>query len=158
MLLLTILIVYGFYDECKRRLNTKMWRTFVDTFNTLPIAALVAGKIFCVHGGLSPSLHNMDEVRNIQRPTDVPDYGLLNDLLWSDPSDVTVDWEDNERGVSYCFGKKVLDEFLAKFDLDLVCRGHMVSLYWIMTMHCLTRIHACRLLKMATSSLVVDPW
>ncbi|KAI7884284.1 Metallo-dependent phosphatase [Lichtheimia hyalospora FSU 10163] len=118
--------VYGFYDECKRRLNTKMWRTFVDTFNTLPIAALVAGKIFCVHGGLSPSLHNMDEVRNIQRPTDVPDYGLLNDLLWSDPSDVTVDWEDNERGVSYCFGKKVLDEFLAKFDLDLVCRGHMV--------------------------------
>ncbi|KAI9276807.1 serine/threonine-protein phosphatase PP-Z [Phascolomyces articulosus] len=118
--------VYGFYDECKRRLNPKMWRTFVDTFNTLPIAALVAGKIFCVHGGLSPSLHNMDEVRNIQRPTDVPDYGLLNDLLWSDPSDVTVDWEDNERGVSYCFGKKVINEFLAKFDLDLVCRAHMV--------------------------------
>ncbi|KAI9323100.1 Metallo-dependent phosphatase-like protein [Dichotomocladium elegans] len=118
--------VYGFYDECKRRLNPKMWRTFVDTFNTLPIAALVAGKIFCVHGGLSPSLHNMDEVRNIQRPTDVPDYGLLNDLLWSDPSEVTLDWEDNERGVSYCFGKKVINEFLAKFDLDLVCRAHMV--------------------------------
>ncbi|ORZ01069.1 Metallo-dependent phosphatase-like protein [Syncephalastrum racemosum] len=118
--------VYGFYDECKRRLNPKMWRTFVDVFNTLPIAGLVAGKIFCVHGGLSPSLHSMDEVRNIQRPTDVPDYGLLNDLLWADPSDVTVDWEDNERGVSYCFGKKVINEFLAKFDLDLVCRAHMV--------------------------------
>ncbi|KAI9491646.1 Metallo-dependent phosphatase-like protein [Zychaea mexicana] len=118
--------VYGFYDECKRRLNPKMWRTFVDTFNTMPIAALVAGKIFCVHGGLSPSLHNMDEVRNIQRPTDVPDYGLLNDLLWSDPADLTDDWEDNERGVSYCFGKKVINEFLAKFDLDLVCRAHMV--------------------------------
>ncbi|KAI7863711.1 Metallo-dependent phosphatase-like protein [Spinellus fusiger] len=118
--------VYGFYDECKRRLSPKMWRTFVDVFNTLPIAGLVAGKIFCVHGGLSPSLHSMDEIRNIQRPTDVPDYGLLNDLLWADPSDVTVDWEDNERGVSYCFGKKVINEFLAKFDLDLVCRAHMV--------------------------------
>ncbi|KAF7723171.1 serine/threonine protein phosphatase Pzh1 [Apophysomyces ossiformis] len=118
--------VYGFYDECKRRLSPKMWRTFVDVFNTLPIAALVAGKIFCVHGGLSPSLHSMDAIRSIQRPTDVPDYGLLNDLLWSDPSDATNDWEENERGVSYCFGKKVLNDFLARFDLDLVCRAHMV--------------------------------
>ncbi|KAI8982043.1 serine/threonine-protein phosphatase PP-Z [Mycotypha africana] len=118
--------VYGFYDECKRRLSPKMWRTFVDVFNTLPIAGLVAGKIFCVHGGLSPSLHSMDDIRNIQRPTDVPDYGLLNDLLWADPADIPVDWEDNERGVSYCFGKKVINEFLAKFDLDLVCRAHMV--------------------------------
>ncbi|EIE88674.1 hypothetical protein G6F46_005927 [Rhizopus delemar] len=118
--------VYGFYDECKRRLSAKMWRTFVDVFNTLPIAALVAGKIFCVHGGLSPSLHSMDEIRNIQRPTDVPDYGLLNDLLWSDPADIDGDWEDNERGVSYVFGKKVINEFLSKFDLDLVCRAHMV--------------------------------
>ncbi|KAI7867898.1 serine/threonine-protein phosphatase PP-Z [Mucor mucedo] len=117
--------VYGFYDECKRRLSPKMWRTFVDVFNTLPIAGLVAGKIFCVHGGLSPSLHDMDEIRQIQRPTDVPDYGLLNDLLWSDPADVE-DWEDNERGVSYVFGKKVINEFLTKFDLELVCRAHMV--------------------------------
>ncbi|KAI8359948.1 serine/threonine-protein phosphatase PP-Z [Blakeslea trispora] len=118
--------VYGFYDECKRRLSPKIWRTFVDVFNTLPIAGIVAGKIFCVHGGLSPSLHSMDDIRNIQRPTDVPDYGLLNDLLWADPADISVDWEDNERGVSYCFGKKVINEFLAKFDLDLVCRAHMV--------------------------------
>ncbi|KAI8885206.1 serine/threonine-protein phosphatase PP-Z1 [Backusella circina FSU 941] len=118
--------VYGFYDECKRRTNTKVWKTFVDVFNTLPIAALVAGKIFCVHGGLSPSLHSMDDVRNIMRPTDVPEYGLLNDLLWSDPSDTALEWEDNERGVSYCFGKKIVNEFLAKHDLDLVCRAHMV--------------------------------
>ncbi|KAI8375320.1 serine/threonine-protein phosphatase PP-Z1 [Choanephora cucurbitarum] len=118
--------VYGFYDECKRRTNTKVWKTFVDVFNTLPIAALVAGKIFCVHGGLSPSLHSMDDVRNIMRPTDVPEYGLLNDLLWSDPSDTAVEWEDNERGVSYCFGRRIVNEFLAKYDLDLVCRAHMV--------------------------------
>ncbi|KAI9322387.1 Metallo-dependent phosphatase-like protein [Dichotomocladium elegans] len=118
--------VYGFYDECKRRLNPKMWKVFVDMFNTMPIAALVANKIFCVHGGLSPSLHSMDEIRSIERPTDVPDYGLLNDLLWSDPSENTDEWEDNERGVSYCFGRRVINEFLAKFDLDLVCRAHMV--------------------------------
>lgn len=118
--------VYGFYDECKRRCNVKIWKTFVDTFNTLPIAAIVAGKIFCVHGGLSPSLSHMDDIRNIARPTDVPDYGLLNDLLWSDPADMDADWEANERGVSYCFGKKVIMEFLQKHDFDLVCRAHMV--------------------------------
>lgn len=126
LIIVPIKIVYGFYDECKRRLSAKMWRVFVDVFNTLPIAALVAGRIFCVHGGLSPSLHSMDEIRNIQRPTDVPDYGLLNDLLWSDPADIPGDWEENERGVSYVFGKKVINEFLSKFDLDLVCRAHMV--------------------------------
>lgn len=118
--------VYGFYDECKRRCNVKVWKAFVDTFNTLPIASIVAGKIFCVHGGLSPSLSHMDDIRQIARPTDVPDYGLLNDLLWSDPADMENDWESNERGVSYCFGKKVIMEFLQRHDFDLVCRAHMV--------------------------------
>ena len=44
---------------------------------------------------------------------DVPDYGLLNDLVWSDPSDTALDWEDNERGVSFCYGKSVINAFLA---------------------------------------------
>lgn len=118
--------VYGFYDECKRRASIKMWKAFVDAFNCLPLAATVANKIFCVHGGLSPSLKSMDNIRALRRPTDVPDFGLLNDLLWSDPSDTTQDWEDNERGVSYCFGKKIIQKFLHKNDFDLVCRAHMV--------------------------------
>lgn len=118
--------VYGFYDECKRRCNIKTWKLFVDTFNTLPIAAIVAGKIFCVHGGLSPVLNSMDEIRNIARPTDVPDFGLLNDLLWSDPADTINEWEDNERGVSYVFSKVAINKFLSKFGFDLVCRAHMV--------------------------------
>ncbi|TRM66287.1 Metallo-dependent phosphatase-like protein [Schizophyllum amplum] len=118
--------VYGFYDECKRRCNIKTWKTFIDVFNALPIAAIVASKIFCVHGGLSPSLHSMDDIKRIQRPTDVPDFGLLNDLLWSDPSDTALDWEDNERGVSYCFGKAIINEFLVRHDMDLICRAHMV--------------------------------
>lgn len=72
-------------------------------------------------------MQSMDDIRNIARPCDVPDYGLLNDLLWSDPSDTALDWEENERGVSYCFGRKIINEFLIKHDLDLVCRAHMVS-------------------------------
>lgn len=81
----------GFFDECKRRYNVKLWKTFTDCFNCLPIAAIIDGKIFCCHGGLSPDLQGMDQIRRIMRPTDVPDTGLLCDLLWSDPDkDVKV--------------------------------------------------------------------
>ncbi|CEP16900.1 hypothetical protein [Parasitella parasitica] len=118
--------VYGFYDECKRRMNVKIWRHFVDVFNTMPIAAVVGRRIFCVHGGLSPSMQSMEQIKRIHRPVEIPEYGLLNDLLWSDPSDVSLDWSENDRGVSVCFGAKNVDEFLAQYDLDLVCRAHMV--------------------------------
>ncbi|KAJ2237283.1 serine/threonine protein phosphatase Pzh1 [Coemansia sp. RSA 1722] len=118
--------VYGFYDECKRRCNVKVWKAFMNTFNALPVAAVVANKIFCVHGGLSPDLVSMDQIRQLTRPCDVPDHGVLNDLLWSDPSDSAADWEENERGVSYCFGKSVITDFLRRMDFDLICRAHMV--------------------------------
>jgi len=118
--------VYGFFDECKRRCNLKIWKAFTDVFNCLPISAVVAGKIFCVHGGLSPDLVEYEDVTRIQRPTDVPDNGLLNDLLWSDPSETAYEWEESERGVSYCFGKRIVKRFLDRNDLDLVCRAHMI--------------------------------
>ena len=79
--------IYGFYDECKRRYNVKIWKTFTDCFNCLPVAAIIDEKIFCMHGGLSPDLNSMEQIRRIMRPTDVPDTGLLCDLLWSDPDE-----------------------------------------------------------------------
>jgi serine/threonine-protein phosphatase PP1 catalytic subunit len=92
----------------------------------LPVTGIVGDKIFCVHGGLSPGLYSMKQILQIPRPTDVPDFGFLNDLLWADPSETTVDWEENDRGVSYLFGKAVVDQFLNKHSLDLVCRAHTV--------------------------------
>ena len=59
----------------KRRFNIKLWKTFTDCFNCLPIAAIVDEKIFCCHGGLSPDLQSMEQIRRIMRPTDVPDTG-----------------------------------------------------------------------------------
>ena len=59
----------------KRRYNIKLWKTFTDCFNCLPIAAIVDEKIFCCHGGLSPDLQSMEQIRRIMRPTDVPDTG-----------------------------------------------------------------------------------
>lgn len=52
--------IYGFYDECKRRYSIRLWRVFSDVFNCLPVAALIDEKIFCMHGGLSPELKNLD--------------------------------------------------------------------------------------------------
>ena len=77
-----------------------MWKTFTDCFNCLPIAAIVDEKIFCCHGGLSPDLQSMEQIRRIMRPTDVPDTGLLCDLLWSDPDKDVQGWGENDRGVS----------------------------------------------------------
>ena len=118
--------IYGFYDECKRRYSIRLWRVFSDVFNCLPVAALIDEKIFCMHGGLSPELKNMDQIKNIMRPTDVPDQGLLCDLLWSDPERGIETYGDNDRGVSYTFGEAVVRKFNEKHDIDLICRAHQV--------------------------------
>lgn len=118
--------IYGFYDECKRRFNVRLWKTFTDCFNCLPVAALIEEKILCMHGGLSPELHSVSQIEEIERPTEIPDSGLLCDLLWSDPDPSIEGWKDNDRGVSSTFGADMLHEFLDKNDLDLICRGHQV--------------------------------
>nr|AAA19174.1 phosphoprotein phosphatase 1 [Paramecium tetraurelia] len=118
--------IYGFYDECKRRYTIKLWKTFTDCFNCLPVAALIDEKILCMHGGLSPELSNLEQIRRIMRPTDVPDTGLLCDLLWSDPDKDVQGWADNERGVSYVFSQEIVQVFLKKHELDLICRAHPV--------------------------------
>ena len=118
--------IYGFYDECKRRHTIKLWKVFTDCFNCLPIAALVDDKILCMHGGLSPELNKIDTIKNIVRPTDVPDTGLLCDLLWSDPDKEIQEWGENDRGVSFTFGEDVVTKFCNRNDIDLICRAHQV--------------------------------
>ena len=117
---------YGFYDECKRRFDIKLWKKFNDLFNVFPITAIIKDKILCMHGGLSPNLLNFESLKKIVRPTEVPDSGLLCDLLWSDPGENIETWGENERGVSYTFSKRIVEEFLDKYDLDLICRAHQV--------------------------------
>ncbi len=118
--------IYGFYDECKRRYNIRLWKAFTDLFNYLPVAALIDDKILCMHGGLSPDLKNIQSIQDISRPTDIPDQGLLCDLLWSDPDKEAVDYDENDRGVSVIFGEKVVTDFNKKNDLDLIIRAHQV--------------------------------
>ena len=144
--------IYGFYDECRRRFSVKMWKQFCNTFNCLPCCAVIDDKIICMHGGLSPELSQMEQIANIARPCDVPDTGLLCDILWADPDpSITVScievlryyiarknpvlltltallqgWGENDRGVSFTFGGDVVRQFLRRHDLDLVVRAHQV--------------------------------
>jgi serine/threonine-protein phosphatase PP1 catalytic subunit len=130
---------YGFYDECKRRYSIRLWKRFIQLFDCLPVSAIVGERILCMHGGLSPSMQTPDDIRKIQRPCDVPDAGLLCDLMWADPGYDEVDsgggrenqecglgWGENSRGCSYTFGADIVTKVLAMNDLDLICRAHQV--------------------------------
>jgi serine/threonine-protein phosphatase PP1 catalytic subunit len=118
--------IYGFYDECKRRYSIKLWKVFSDVFNCLPAAALIDEKILCMHGGLSPELRSLQQIAELERPCDVPDVGLLCDLLWSDPDSNISGWGENDRGVSFTFGADVVANFLEDNELDLLVRAHQV--------------------------------
>jgi serine/threonine-protein phosphatase PP1 catalytic subunit len=132
---ITTLSVYSFKDipfitnsnkPVTNRYSIKLWKIFGDCFNCLPIAALIEDRILCMHGGLSPHLLKIDQLRKIQRPREIPDKGLVCDMLWSDPDQFVSGWGENERGVSFVFGKDILQRFLKSQDLDMICRGHQV--------------------------------
>jgi serine/threonine-protein phosphatase PP1 catalytic subunit len=118
--------IYGFYEECKERYGLKIWKSFNDCFNCLPLGAIIEEKILCIHGGLSPDLKSLDQIRRIARPTEIPDAGLLCDLLWADPDADQSGWGANDRGVSFTFGGDVVASFLKKHDFDLIVRAHQV--------------------------------
>ena len=70
--------IYGLYDELKKRkYNNRIWILFNYLFNYLPIAAVIREKIFCVHGGLSPNLINLEDIYKITRPTEIQDYYVI---------------------------------------------------------------------------------
>eukprot|EP00438_Fugacium_kawagutii_P013309 Skav206489 [mRNA] locus=scaffold1128:101288:119119:+ [translate_table: standard] len=118
--------IYGFYDECKRRYNIKhlgsqkrkselplrLWKQFCDVFNCMSVCAIIDEKIICMHGGLSPEITTPDQIKRLGRPTDVPDTGLICDLLWADPDKDIAGWAENDRGVSFIFGPDVVSTFL----------------------------------------------
>ena len=75
--------VYGFYEECVRKYgNANSWKYCVEVFDFLNLAAVVDGKVFCVHGGLSPVLRTLDQIQVIERVQEIPHEGPYCDLMW----------------------------------------------------------------------------
>ncbi|KAK6162825.1 hypothetical protein DH2020_002666 [Rehmannia glutinosa] len=118
--------VYGFYDECLRKYgNANVWKIFTDLFDYFPLTALVESEIFCLHGGLSPSVETLDNIRNFDRVQEVPHEGPMCDLLWSDPDD-RCGWGISPRGAGYTFGQDISEQFNHTNNLKLIARAHQL--------------------------------
>lgn len=118
--------VYGFYDECLRKYgNANVWKIFTDFFDYLPLTALIENQIFCLHGGLSPSIDTLDNIRALDRVQEVPHEGPMCDLLWSDPDD-RCGWGISPRGAGYTFGQDISEAFNHNNGLTLVARAHQL--------------------------------
>ena len=117
---------YGFYNEIEEVYGSDdLWEKFNNVFDWMPLAAILGERIFCVHGGLSQNLSNIEQIATLTRPLEVPEEGLIADLLWADPARENG-YHESERGTSFTFGPDVAQEFLDKNDFDLICRAHQV--------------------------------
>lgn len=102
-----------------------VWRYCTEIFDYLALAAIIDGRIFCVHGGLSPTIGTLDEIKNIDRKQEVPHDGAMADLMWSDPDDI-VGWMVSPRGAGYLFGGDIVEKFNRENNIDLICRAHQL--------------------------------
>jgi len=119
--------VYGFYDECIRKYGSPyVWQLCTDVFDYLSLGAMVDNEVLCVHGGLSPSMSTLDQIRTIDRKIEVPHDGLMCDLLWSDPEDIDGGWAISPRGAGFLFGKDVVDKFVERNAVTFVARAHQL--------------------------------
>ena len=116
---------YGFQNECEsRRHGKEIFEAFNSAFSYLPLAALVNGTIFCVHGGLSPRLSSLKQIEDIQRPLKSYDNDFVSDLVWSDPSTSHPGFVDNQRGSGVTFGVDAVTTFLENFSFKRIIRAH----------------------------------
>ncbi len=102
--------VYGFYEECQQKYgNASVWKSCCQVFDFLALAAIIDGKVLCVHGGLSPEIRTLDQIRVVARAQEIPHEGAFCDLVWSDPEEVET-WAVSPRGAGWLFGDKVSSE------------------------------------------------
>jgi len=118
--------VYGFYDECVRKFGTvNVWRYCTEIFDYLSLSAIISDTLFCVHGGLSPTISCLDEIRALDRKQEVPHDGPMCDLLWSDPEEIE-DWGVSPRGAGYLFGPEVVKRWNVVNNISLIARAHQL--------------------------------
>lgn len=118
--------VYGFYDECLRKYGSpNVWRYCTEIFDYISLSALIDDEIFCVHGGLSPAINTLDEIRLIDRKQEVPHDGAMCDLMWSDPEEIEG-WNLSPRGAGYLFGGNVVEQFNHTNGLKMIARAHQL--------------------------------
>ncbi|KAG8157450.1 hypothetical protein KVR01_012834 [Diaporthe batatas] len=122
---------FTFKLECRRKYSSVVYEACIRSFQSLPLAAIMNRQFLCLHGGLSPELHSLDDLRNIDRFREPPTQGLMCDILWADPledfgQEQTNDYfrHNNVRGCSYFFSYAATCNFLERHNLLSVIRAH----------------------------------
>eukprot|EP01103_Thecamoeba_quadrilineata_P002841 TRINITY_DN12704_c0_g1_i1.p1 TRINITY_DN12704_c0_g1~~TRINITY_DN12704_c0_g1_i1.p1 ORF type:complete len:757 (+),score=187.42 TRINITY_DN12704_c0_g1_i1:31-2271(+) len=138
---------FNFKLECRRKYKESLYNSFMDSFDMLPVAALLEndlGRAFCVHGGISPSLKTLEDIERLDRRQEPPKRGLLTDLLWSDPlgeettkflrrPEEMEEWREIDflpnpvRGCGNYYGRASAEQFLRDNDVQMIIRGHEVK-------------------------------
>lgn len=122
---------FTFKNECLHKYNITVYDECCKSFNALPLAAIMNGQYFCVHGGISPELNTPDDVNNLNRFREIPSHGLMCDLVWADPIEEYDNLEDDQlfvpnelRGCSYAFTFNASCTFLKRTGLLSIIRAH----------------------------------
>jgi len=120
---------YGFYTECVRKYGSaSVWTYFTDMFDFLTLSVVIEDRIFCVHGGLSPSIHSVDQIKVVDRFREIPHEGPMADLVWSDPDPDKEDFAISPRGAGYTFGAGVVRKFLEINNMNHILRAHQLCM------------------------------
>ncbi|XP_011901187.1 PREDICTED: serine/threonine-protein phosphatase 2B catalytic subunit gamma isoform isoform X5 [Cercocebus atys] len=122
---------FTFKQECRIKYSEQVYDACMETFDCLPLAALLNQQFLCVHGGMSPEITSLDDIRKLDRFTEPPAFGPVCDLLWSDPSEDYGNEKTLEhythntvRGCSYFYSYPAVCEFLQNNNLLSIIRAH----------------------------------
>ncbi|KAK4054233.1 3',5'-cyclic-nucleotide phosphodiesterase (PDEase) (3':5'-CNP) [Microbotryomycetes sp. JL201] len=122
---------FTFKLECKHKYSEEVYNACMESFCTLPLAAVMNKQFLCVHGGLSPELNTLDDLRTINRFREPPTHGLMCDLLWADPLEEFGNEKNSDgfvhnhvRGCSYFFTYTAACQFLERNGLLSIIRAH----------------------------------
>jgi len=122
--------IYGLYNECFNKYNNKdeaqdIYNKINELFDLLQLAAIIDNKFFCIHGGLSPQLKKIEEINILDRKKEIPENGIITDLIWSDPKEDVNEYLPSKKGVGQFYGEKAVNNFLKdNSNIEMIIRSH----------------------------------